>query len=613
MFKKVLLTAALAGCATSAFAVTMALDPDEKVLQGNGARSTELTDGIAAVHTIEGLFGETAMTSPNAAGVLTSEVVAGDKITVTYTQPFATGATAAGSLTVSMPGGGGSSLVDTMTISRDGGSAVAGLSSITYTVANVDFAAGAPANGTSANTTVNAVIYTDSTLTFAPCTAACTLKVNMSVSRGDSVIDAAATTALQVASVIKQYTAAATAFNGQVDVGALRKAFVGGGVTDQATITLTTNGGTDGGTIQTVNPAAAAATVNKQEAAATGQTVKLSASAGFGFLDLDTATANVQLTATGKTANVLGGDTDWTAGTISATDVTFTDKAAGTLFDQTDITLDMTSNNTAVIPVNTFSSIWTVAYTSVPGANVGAEAITTAAGAFTMNGSATSVYAVPYGPGVQQYIWLTNEGASTGSITATAFDTSGTAYPTTGEYDLGSIAATSHKAISADLLAKLKADGMDDTVSQRLQIALTVTLPQANVNVYAAYRTGDARLALETSAGKDRQALLATSAALTAVDTVVDAVLVDTAAVDTATAAILVDTGTTLDGIVDTILVDTSDNCFNTALIHAGLDGLAADGTTNGGNVTNFIHNSKISATTLIGSGTGTQAIKDCT
>jgi hypothetical protein len=526
MFNKVLLTAALAGCATSALAVTMALDPDEKVLQGNGARSTELTDGSAVIHTIEGLFGETAMNAPGAAGTLTAEVIAGDKITVTYSQPFATGATAAGSLTVSMPGAGNTA-VDTMTISRDGGSAVAGLSEITYTIANVEFNAGAPANGTATNTTVNAVVYTDQTLTFAPCTAACTLKVNMSVSRSGSVIDAAATTAAQTASVIKQWSAAATAFNGQVDVGALRKAFTGSAITDQATITLTEAGGTVGASIATVNPTLASGPVATQEAAETSQTVKLSASAGFDFLDLDTATANVQLTATGLTSNVLGGDADWTAGTISSSDVTFTDKAAGGLADQGAITLDITSNNTAVIPVNTFSSLWTIAYTSVPGANVGSEAITTAAGAFTMNGSATSVYAVPYGPGVQQYIWLTNEGASAGNITATAFDTNGTAYPATGEYDLGSISATSHKAIAADMLAKLKADGMDDTVSQRLQIALTVTLPQANVNVYAAYRTGDARLALETSADKDRSALNSTAIAtnatsLTAAKAVVD-------------------------------------------------------------------------------------------
>jgi hypothetical protein len=247
--------------------------------------------------------------------------------------------------------------------------------------------------------------------------------------------------------------------------------------------------------------------------------------------------------------------------------------------------LDIDSQNTAVIPVQSIATSWVVTGTTAVGSNAFTKTIATALGGFTMNGSATSVYAVPYGPGVQQYIWLTNEGASAGTITATAFSTNGTAYPTTGEYDLGAIAATSHKAIAADLLAKLVADGMDATVSQRLQIALTVTLPQANVNVYAAYRTGDARLALETSAGKDRQALLATAAALAVVDTEIGVIDTEVGVIDTEVGVIDTEVGVidTEIAVIDKLAEET---CALNTLAYTGTGGLEATLATVGGGVT---------------------------
>jgi hypothetical protein len=246
--------------------------------------------------------------------------------------------------------------------------------------------------------------------------------------------------------------------------------------------------------------------------------------------------------------------------------------------------MNIDSQNTAVIPVQTMAATWTTAYTSLS-SNVGSDVLTAAMGGFTMNGSATSVYAVPYGPGIQQYIWLTNEGASAGTITATAFDTSGTSYPTTGEYDLGSISAKSHVAIASDLLAKLKADGMDDTVSQRLQVALTVTLPQANVNVYAAYRTGDARLALETSAGKDRQALLATAAALAVVDTEIGVIDTEVGVIDTEVGVIDTEVGVidTEIAVIDKLAEET---CALNTLAYTGTGGLEATLATVAGGVT---------------------------
>jgi hypothetical protein len=59
------------------------------------------------------------MSNPNVGIVLAGEYVAGDKITITYSQPFAAGETAAAGLEVIMPNNE-STTMDGMTLSRDG-------------------------------------------------------------------------------------------------------------------------------------------------------------------------------------------------------------------------------------------------------------------------------------------------------------------------------------------------------------------------------------------------------------------------------------------------------------------------------------------------------------
>ena len=638
MFKKTLLAAGILAAASQAGALTVSLDPS---YTGFSAVTTitDPTTAIAPIHTVQGLYGATTMTATNAGITLAGELAAGDKVKFTYTQPFATGATAPATLQYILKGEG-SAVVDTIGFSRDGVSAVAGQSSITYSVTAVSYGSA----GSTADTTVGGIIYSP-IMTFAPLSAAGTVKINASVLRDGAVVDAGPTLPLLVGSAVNQMAiAATTAYNGIVDVNAARKKFTGAAVTDSAVLAYTETNKTDGLTAtipnakvtadSTLQTGDATAQVG-QEATETKSTVSLTGS--FGFLDLDAATAGVQLALTGSTSNVLG-DTDFVDTGSSITDglLTMIDADAG----ETGIDVVLTSNNKAVIPVQTISSTWKIDYTS-GSSDASSYSKTNALGGFTMNGASTSFYAVPYGPGVSQLLWVGNEGTQTGDLTATAFDSLGNSFPATGEYSLGSITAKTHKSIAATLLAQMKADGLDDTVSQRLQIAVTATVPAANVNFYGAYKVGDNRVALDTSAQKDRLKL--SSTAVSTLQTTADSVLVDTGTtldgivdsilLDTGTTldgivdSILVDTGTTLvgtittldieigiiDGIVDNVLVDTSDNCFNTALIHAGLDGMATDGTTNGANATNFVHNSKISATTLIGSGSGTTAIKDCT
>lgn len=548
MFKKIVLATAVAALAGPALGLSVSLNPDESALSSD---STDQVTGAATVHSIEGLTSATSMTAGNAGILVGAAYSTGDKITVTYSTTFAAGATAANSLQVIMPGEGAGNVNDTMTLSRDGVSAVAGLSAITYTVADIEYVAGGTsANSTNIAATNSAIIYTDPTLTFTPCAAACKVTLNASGTRNGLVIDASSTTAgIQIASVIAEHTVTATAFDGIVDVGAARKKFTGAAVTDAAQLVLatatTTNGKEMTSLAGTPNDgtviAKASATVAKTSIAVTGD---------WAFLDCDTTKAGTQLSSATNCAlgaNVLGGDTDITTTAATNTDTVQTFIDADGLDATFDITV--TSTNKAVIPVQTISSVWTTSGTTAVGSNPWSKAITTAMGGFTMNGAQTNVYAVPYGPGVSQFIWLTNEGATAGSITATAFDTKGTAYPTTGEYDLGALAAKTHVSVGASLLALLKADGMDDTVSQRLQLAITVTLPVANVNTYAAYRIGDSRLALETSADKDR--------AKTAAGTITT-LTSNVAVIDTNVDDIEQDTGTTLDGIVDSILTDSA-------------------------------------------------------
>jgi hypothetical protein len=496
MFNKTLIATAILAASGTVSAVTLSLDPDLATLSTNSSGNPG--PAVAPRHTIEGLFGATTMEAAAYGLTLETNLTVGDKLTVTYTQPFAVGATAAASLLAIMPHQGTND--DTMVLSRDGASAVAGLNSLTYTVTNIGYDTGAAED----NDSIGAVIYTDRALAFAPCTVPCVVKSNASVSRAGAVIDAAATAGLSIASAVKQYTVAATTpFDGIVDVNALRKDFTTGDKTDAAVLTLTEVAKADGANIGYgvvgANNVVAASTITGAGATKGKGTVSLTGS--FGFLDMDAATAGVQLTATGVTAANVFAATNFadTGSSITDSVATFVDlNSADTTFG-----VSLESNNKAVIPVQTIASSWDIAYSS---ASSDASSSTTAKalGGFTMNGASTSFYAVPYGPKVSQMLWVANEGTAEGNLTATAFDSLGNSYPATGEYNLGQITAKTHKSLAADLLAKLRADGLDDTISQRLQIAVTATIPAANVNFYGAYKVGDYRISLFTSAERDR-------------------------------------------------------------------------------------------------------------
>jgi len=120
----------------------------------------------------------------------------------------------------------------------------------------------------------------------------------------------------------------------------------------------------------------------------------------------------------------------------------------------------------------------------------------TSAGAFTLNGSTSTVQAYPVGAGIDNFLWVTNSAATDGDITMTA--TQGGA--TSAECSLGTAAAKTLTSVSAAANTCLTAAGI---TSGRAQLALTVNATATLVNVYAAYKVESAndRLALTVTDG----------------------------------------------------------------------------------------------------------------
>jgi hypothetical protein len=120
----------------------------------------------------------------------------------------------------------------------------------------------------------------------------------------------------------------------------------------------------------------------------------------------------------------------------------------------------------------------------------------TSAGAFTLNGSTSTVQAYPVGANIDQFLWVTNSATTAGDITMTATQ-GGT---TSAECALGTAGAKSLTSVSEAANACLTAAGI---TSGRAQLALTVNATAALVNVYAAYKveSADDRLALTVTDG----------------------------------------------------------------------------------------------------------------
>jgi len=247
-----------------------------------------------------------------------------------------------------------------------------------------------------------------------------------------------------------------------------------------------------------------------------------------------------------------------------------------TLTPLTDANLtDAVATNDVVavaLPVQTYTVATTAAFNDNAKSATGAAAVAAgtqvvapvAAGAHTLNGASTKIFAVPFGSEVESHsIFVSNSGKSTGAISGT-MNWNGNAAV---DFSLGNVEAGANKYLN--IMAALEALG-EKPAFGRADITLTVNSPEADITFTAGYTTATGRanlfmqeqanIATVSNAAKTSAAANAT--AIATVDTVVDAVLVDT--------------GTTLDGKVVAADAVVDIICSNLAAGEDGTGGGAA-------------------------------------
>jgi hypothetical protein len=115
-------------------------------------------------------------------------------------------------------------------------------------------------------------------------------------------------------------------------------------------------------------------------------------------------------------------------------------------------------------------------------------------GAFSLNGSTVTVYAVPTSPAVSNFIWLSNTGTTEGEVSIIVYDGEDT-------IDLG-VVGTSEGGTNFDVTAALDdalATAGETLSGGRVHMDIITKVPAADVAISAAYRVGDDRVNLLTS------------------------------------------------------------------------------------------------------------------
>jgi hypothetical protein len=249
-----------------------------------------------------------------------------------------------------------------------------------------------------------------------------------------------------------------------IDVESDREAFVIGASTS-ATHAISINGASGIGT---------------PDAAETVGTISVTLSGDFSWLDANTAT-----NATGIELTNIGG-TGVTTVSASASQIVVTLTSTGG-------TISLTNSLGLTIPTQAINATLTQALS-----NTLASGSAAAAGAYVLNGSTVTVYAVPTSAAASNFIWLSNTGSSSGEVSIVIQD-NGT------EIDLGVVGTSVAGAefdVTAAMNAALAAAG--ETLSGgRVHLDIVTKVPAADVAVSAAYRVGDDRVNLLTSIETD--------------------------------------------------------------------------------------------------------------
>jgi hypothetical protein len=197
--------------------------------------------------------------------------------------------------------------------------------------------------------------------------------------------------------------------------------------------------------------------------------------------------------------NVAGADEVYEATTVTASAITWviTENAgldALDIIDDVSVDFDNGSNGDGTNPManGTYTYDVTVAYDDLgtdgigDGFAAGSVAVTAggAAGAFTLNGSTSTISNYPLSSAVTQFVWVTNDGSQDGDIFATAFG--GTGAQTMASCDLGvSSGAGEIIRITDELNTCLATAGM---TAGRAEIVITVNADGDDISVYAGYK-----------------------------------------------------------------------------------------------------------------------------
>ena len=316
-------------------------------------------------------------------------------------------------------------------------------------------------------------------------------------------------TALTTASTVEQFTLTAPVkLDGIVDVENDKKSFTTTTLTSAGAAALNTRemlgymlgnaAGTAGAT--TTNGTTSGA-VTAVVATATASVLEIDAD--WSFLDNNTAAGlTVGNTQTAGIINTVANN-DTTIGTDGVDSdgnlqVTFV-AGNGSLSwgaDATTSELVITSDQSGVLPIQSYTANHTFTYTSSTTTG-NTKALSVAAGSWTLNGASVTAYGVPWSAATQKFLWVGNSGTTDAAVEASV-EYGGTTY---GPYSVGTVAAKSQGKISAALDTALSTAGVDTSAWSRANVTMTSSVKAGNIVVNASYKhIADAdRLAIPTS------------------------------------------------------------------------------------------------------------------
>lgn len=388
---------------------------------------------------------------------LSSQYSAGDIIAFNFSaEPRNSGATTAFTFPTTVAIGAGTNTEGSFTETSSGGGVVSlfdrGDKTVSYRVTTAPTAAGGTIR------VADTAIYLTSEIAGADVTVS-----SQSQTGSGTPFDAgAAAVLIDVGASELAYTVAG--LTQVIDVESDREAFAVGGATQSShAITINASSGNGGADF--------AETVGTISATITGD---------FSWVDSDTAT-----NATGIQTGNIGG-TGVTVSSASASQIVVSLTSTGG-------TVSLTNSLGLTIPTQDLS----VSISQVL-SNTLASGSATASGAYTLNGSTVSVYAVPTSSAVSNFIWLSNTGSSSGEVSIDVHDAG-----TTIELGVvGTVGANSEFDVTSAMNAALEASG--ETLSGgRVHLDIVTKVPAADVAVSAAYRVGDDRVNLLTSIETD--------------------------------------------------------------------------------------------------------------